>query len=223
MHIRPTRSLAPVLAAIALAGGLAGCSSSKSSGGTGETTTAAAVTTAPASTAPASTAPASTAPPTAPPPTVASHYLYEPVDAPAWPRGHSDGFAASGTLADGYYFVLYNGGETLMPDVTVYQVFTDSECETQAAAHGEECLNGYYVPSDPYRDISDMPFATGVFLSVAHSSTQQSYWITPEELVTIRASSPSGGAPSDYSFTPFPFMMTVEGGQITRFEQLWQP
>ena len=126
-------------------------------------------------------------------------------------------------IADGTYFVVYNGGETLMPDVTVYQVFTDTECETQAAAHGEECLNGYYVPSDPYRDITDLPFASDLFLSVAHGSTQQSYWITPEELVTIRASSPSGGAPSDYSFTPFPFMMTVEGGEITRFEQLWQP
>lgn len=220
MYIRPTRSLAPVVMAVALIGGLAACSSSRSS--SGAATTTAAVTTAPASTEPATT-PASTAPITTPPPTVASHYLYEPVDAPPWPRGHSDAFAPTGVLADGTYFVVYNGGETLVPDITVYQVFTDSECETQAAAHGEECLNGYYVPSDPYRDINDLPFASGLFLSVAHGSTQQSYWITPEELVTIRASSPSGGAPADYSFVPFPFMMTVVGGEITRFEQLWQP
>ncbi len=221
MHIRPSRSL--TLVAVVLMGGMAACSSTKSSSGDAGTTTEAAVTTAPASTEPATTAPASTAPITTPPPTVASHYLYEPVDAPPWPRGHSDAFAPSGVLADGTYFVVYNGGETLMPDITVYQVFTDTECETQAAAHGEECLNGYYVPSDPYRDINDLPFASGLFLSVAHGSTMQSYWITPEELVTIRASSPSGGAPSDYSFVPFPFMMTVVDGEITRFEQLWQP
>jgi len=29
--------------------------------------------------------------------------------------------------------------------------------------------------------------------------------------------------PGDFSFASFPFLMTVQGGQITRFEQVWVP
>lgn len=29
--------------------------------------------------------------------------------------------------------------------------------------------------------------------------------------------------PDDFSFASFPFLMTVQGGQITKFEQVWVP
>ena len=53
--------------------------------------------------------------------------------------------------------------------------------------------------------------------------TQKSYQITPDELVRIRASSPSSGAPDNFSFTPFAFLATVSGGKVTKFEQVWTP
>lgn len=29
--------------------------------------------------------------------------------------------------------------------------------------------------------------------------------------------------PDDFSFASFPFLMTIQGGQITKFEQVWVP
>jgi hypothetical protein len=166
-----------------------------------------------------------TAPPTAPPATAPpGPGFYEQVAPPVAPTGHTDPFAPSGVLGDGYYFVQYNGGETQTPDITVVQAFFGAECVTEAEADGDECLNDIYVRVDPSRDIDTLPFAGNVYLTVADSSQPGiSYFITPDELRTIRAGSPSEGAPDGYSFAGFPWLMTVEGGEITKFEQLWVP
>ncbi len=152
-----------------------------------------------------------------------SHSLYDEVAPPTAPGGHTDPFASSGVLADGVYWVMYNGGEKFTPDITVMQAFFGAECESAASAAGEECLNDIFVLSDPSRDIADLPFHENVYLTVSDSSTQRSYWITPDELVTIRASSPSDGAPDDFSFSSFAFLMTVKDGEIWKFEQIWTP
>ncbi|MBI4884239.1 MAG: hypothetical protein HY826_09320, partial [Actinobacteria bacterium] len=145
------------------------------------------------------------------------------VDRPAVPGGHTDPFVSSGVLADGAYWVGYNGGEKLTPDVTVYQAFFGAECISKAAEVGDECLNDIFILDPPTRDINDLPFATDVHLTVSDSNTQLSYWISPDELVQIRASSPSAGAPAGYGFVPFAFLMTVQGGEIVKFEQVWTP
>ena len=224
MHFRRI-ALATVITT-GLTAGLVGCSSTAQRNAAGDTSTTNAVATSTvATTAPAATtAPPATAPPaTAPPVTTPSLSLYDEVAPPTAPGGHTDPFASSGVLADGVYWVQYNGGEKFTPDITVMQAFFGDECESAASAAGEECLNGIFVLSDPSRDIADLPFADDVYLTVADGSTQLSYWITPDELVTIRGSSPSDGAPDDFSFTPFAFLMTVEDGTITKFEQLWTP
>lgn len=188
-----------------------------------ETTTSAnTATTAPPTTAPSTAAP-TTATPTTARPTTPTHALYDQVDGPQVPAGHTSAFASSGVLADGVYWVTYNGGEQNTPDISVYQAFFGAECISKAAEIGDECNNDYLVLDTPTRDINDLPFATGVHLTVASVDTQESYWITPAELVTVRAGSPSAGAPAGFSFTPFPFIMTVKSGQIVGFEQLWVP
>ena len=93
----------------------------------------------------------------------------------------------------------------------------------RAAAAGDECLNDIFVLGDPSREIDDLPFADGVFLTVADANTQKSYWITPDELRSVRASSPSDPAPDGYGFASFPWKMTVQGGMIVKFEQVWVP
>jgi hypothetical protein len=181
--------------------------------------------TAPPATAPPATAPPATAPPaTAPPATAApGHSLYDEVSPPGLPTGHTDPFVSSGTLSNGVYWVDYLGGETMTPSIEVRQAFFGDECVTQAAAAGDECLNDIFVLADPSREIDNLPFSNGVLLTVSDSNTQKSYFITPDELRSVRASSPSDPAPAGFSFASFPFKMTVQGGQIVKFEQVWVP
>ncbi len=181
--------------------------------------------TAPPATTPPVTAPPATSPPaTAPPATPAPGLSqYDEVVAPRTPTTHTDPFNSSGPLANGVYWVIYQGGETMTPAIQVVQAFFGPECETKAAAVGEECLNDIFVLGMPSRDIEDLAFTNDVYLTVASSSTQRQYWITPDELRSVRASSASDPAPADFSFSSFPFLMTVQGGQITKFEQVWVP
>lgn len=178
--------------------------------------------TAPPATAPPATAPPATAPPATPPPAPGLS-LYDEVLPPRTPATHTDPFNSSGTLANGVYWVIYQGGETMTPSIEVVQAFFGAECETQAVAAGDECLNDIYVKGTPSRDIEDLAFTNDVYLTVASSGTQRQYWITPDELRSVRASSASDPAPDDFSFSSFPFLMTVQGGQITKFEQVWVP
>ena len=181
--------------------------------------------TAPPATAPPATAPPATAPPaTTPPVSLApGPNLYDEVLAPRTPTTHTDPFNSSGTLANGVYWVIYQGGETMTPTIRVVQAFFGAECETQAVAAGEECLNDIFVLGVPSREIEDLAFTNDVYLTVASSGTQRQYWITPDELRSVRASSASDPAPADFSFAGFPFLMTVQGGRITKFEQVWVP
>ena len=176
----------------------------------------------PVATQPPATNPPDTQPPATDPPPV-TYNLYDQVESPNVPSGHTDPYVSSGVLGDGVYWVQYNGGETFTPDITVYQAYFGQECEDMATAAGDECLNGIYTPDSPGRDIADLPFADDVFLTVAAEDTQLSYWITPDELRTIRASSPSVDNAPGGVFVPFPFLMTVQGGQIVKFEQVWVP
>jgi len=212
-------------ALVVAASGLAACSSdTKSIGGptsVGDATTTTAATGDTTPTAPPAT-PAATTPPVTES-TLPNKSLWEEVDPPQFPDGHSDPFVSSGVLADGTYWVNYNGGEKFTPSITVVEAYFGTECETQAAAAGDECLNGVYIPESPSRDIEDLPFHENVYLTVSDVTTQKSYWITPDELMTIRASSPSDGAPDDFSFTPFAFLMTVKDGVIEYFQQIWTP
>ncbi len=206
------------------AAGLAACSStSTNSAGTSTSgvDTTVADTTAPTPTQPPATTPA-TAPPYTPPPPV-GYNLYDQVDPPSVPSGHTDPFASSGVLVDGVYWVQYNGGETFTPDITVYQAYFGQECIDMAAAAGEECLNDIFIPDPPSRDINDLPFADDVFLSIAAFDTQLSYWITPDELRTIRAGSPTVDSAPGGVYASFAYLMTVQGGHIVKFEQVWTP
>lgn len=213
------------LAALALtATGLAACSSTTKQSITTATTVVES-TLPPAETTAPTTPPASAPPTAAPEPetTLPNQNLWDQVEAPKLPIGHTDPFLSSGVLSDGVYWVNYNGGEEHTPDITVVEMYFGAECEAEAAKRGEECLNDMYSPPSPTRDIDDLPFHDNVFLTVADSTTQLSYWVTPGELVQMRGSSPSDGAPVDYSFTPFSFLMTVKKGEITHFEQVWTP
>jgi hypothetical protein len=180
------------------------------------------------------TTPAPSTPPTTPAPSVApttaapeetlpAHSLYDVVGVPAFPGDHTAAPAASGVLADGAYWVLYNGGPVATPDVTVLQAFFGAECESAALADGGECVNDYYVRTIGSRNVTDMPFHANVFLTVSDALPGTSYWITPDELALLFASGTTASSPPGYAYTPFAFMMTVQAGEIWQFEQIWVP
>ncbi len=214
---------------VLVAAGLTACSSTSNNNANGSTTTGPETTvagvtvppTAPPATNTPATNPPATNPPATNPPT--GHNLYDQVNGPSVPSGHTDPFASSGALENGVYWVIYNGGETFTPDITVMQAFFGDECDDQASSAGETCENGIYVLESPSRDIDTMAFTADVNLTVVDQSSRLSYWITPDELRTIRASSPSVDTAPDGVYANFPYLMTVQNGQITKFEQVWTP
>jgi len=107
--------------------------------------------------------------------------------------------------------------------VSIVQAFFGAECQSKATEMGDECLNDIYILSTPSRDEAGLKFAPGVTITVADPNTMQSLWITPDELVFLRTSGPTGGAPKNYAYAPFAYLMTVKAGAITRFEQVWTP
>ena len=63
-----------------------------------------------------------------------------------------------------------------------------------------------------------------MFISVADAATQQSYQISGAELnELLLGGEPPAGAPADYLYSGFGYLVTYEGGEITRLEQWWTP
>lgn len=217
---RPARVIgACLLAALASVTACSSKSEPAASSSAGSTAAPTAPSSAPATTPAPSVAPTTAAPEV----TLPAHSLYDIVGVPAFPSDHTAAPAASGVLADGMYWVLYNGGPAVTPDITVLQAFFGAECESAALADGGECVNDYYVRTIGSRNVTDMPFHANVFLTVSDAMAGTSYWITPDELALLLASGSTASSPPGYGYTPFAFMMTVQAGEIWQFEQIWVP
>ena len=148
--------------------------------------------------------------------------LYKPVSPPTLPKDHTTEVPADGDLPNGVYWAQYSGGGKFTPTVALREAFFGDACVTEATKDGATCEDDIYIPDTPDREI-DLTLASNVKLTVSDATTQKSYQITPDELVRIRASSPSAGAPDNFSFTPFAFLATVSGAKVTKFEQVWTP
>jgi len=105
----------------------------------------------------------------------------------------------------------------------VVQLFTGADCTTHFGEEEEEaCVNDYGIETDPtaYVEVA----LDDEFISVVDAATQQSYQISGAELYElILGSLPSPGAPVDFMYSGFGFLVTYEGGDITRLEQWWTP
>lgn len=148
---------------------------------------------------------------------------FRPVAAPTLDATRTDAFPASGPLPDGRYWAVYHGGEVGQPFLTIMEAYFGEECVARAEAVGEECLNDVFVPVEPTRDLKDLRFADDAFVSLADVRTAQSLQVSTAELVAASTGAPGDGAPVDYEYVPFPFVMTIVSGDIVAFEQLWLP
>jgi hypothetical protein len=203
------------------------------------TTTSTTTTEAPTTEAPA-TAP--TEPPTTlPAPTTASATTtaptteYAPVAAPIAPGKSADvpadliedGETLNGPLPDGVYFGTLQGfrdAPTAGISIDTGQLLTGADCEAYAQQTGQECDDDYLVKNDP-EGIYTIDVTPALTITVAAlDGPGTSYAISDDELRRLSdGSPPSAGAPAGFSFTPFPFLYTVDNGTVTRLEQLWTP
>lgn len=155
--------------------------------------------------------------------TVKPRRLYEVLPAPILPTDHTPPFPKSGPLPDATYWAMYNGGDETTADVTLYRAYFGSECVAKAAAAGDECVNGIYVPSTPTRRLASVEFKSDVTITVTDAATQKSHYVTIAELVKIQTGKPSAGAPKGFAYTPFAYLMRIRSGKIARFRQVWTP
>jgi len=95
-------------------------------------------------------------------------------------------------------------------------------CEEWAAARGmqESCPNDYAVEDV---DGPQVALADDARVSVAAPSGPGTSWWIDGATFTRIAGGDTVGVPAGYSWTPFPFVVTVENGSVTTAEQLWVP
>lgn len=135
---------------------------------------------------------------------------------------------ADNTHPDGvYYATVTEGGDPPPADGSVVfelvQLFVGPSCTAHfGAADEESCVNDYGVETDPTSTI-EVPL-TDQYITVADAATQDSLKITGRELYgLLHGDDPSAGAPADYLYSGFGFLVTIAGGTVTRLEQWWTP
>lgn len=127
------------------------------------------------------------------------------------------------TVADGTYWATLAGeGDTPQPFVNfkLTQAFFGAAC---TAKFGDASCDN---------DLATLETPTGAFplylatarLTVADAVTQRSFQVTNDELFGLVGGKPPGAAaPAGFTYVPFAFLLTVQGGQIVAAEQVWTP
>ncbi len=188
-----------------------------------------AATTAPTTSSPATTTTTTTttATTTLPPATTAATTIvpgaYGPAPAPVFPS--RAGLPGEG-LPDGTYYGVIEGAAADPPRVavTIYELLTGPDAIAAAQADGAGLDSDIYVRPTPSA-AREIVLAPDLAISVAQPDRPGVSWaVTPAELLAlIGGGPPSAGAPEGYRYLPFPFLITVAGGQPARLEQLWSP
>ncbi len=130
--------------------------------------------------------------------------------------------------ADGlYYGSVTESGAPVAGGTSVgfelVQLFTGAACIGHFGVTDEDaCVNDYGVETNPTATVEVS--LGGQFISVVDAATQQSYRVSGAELYELLIGGvPSAGAPIDYVYSGFGYLITVEAGAITRLEQWWTP
>jgi len=207
-----------------LLGVVTACSTSTTTGPTvtvtptAPTTTAAVVDTS----APETTAAPTPTTETVPVETTPARLVWDEIGPPNAPTDHTD-VVPTDALVDGFYWANLVGGTAAAPYMTVMQAFFGDECPTAAAEDGEECYGDVYVRATPTLDVDDVPFAADALITVVDPNVMQNYRIDATELDVLRTQGASDSAPEGFLFVPFPWLVSVQGGEIVAFQQLWVP
>lgn len=145
--------------------------------------------------------------------------LYDRAPVPAVPDRTT---AVATPLADGDYWAELVAADAASGTLTfdlVQALFADA-CFAELGA--DECPNDYGVVTEPHVELMSPALSLTSASVVAES--QQNYAVTADELMVLGGGGvPSAGAPDDYAYVPFPFLVTVADGAVVQARQVWVP
>lgn len=130
-----------------------------------------------------------------------------------------------GAIPDGIYWGATQPGN--ITDVVTFDL-TQAYFGEFCVAHfgdtaADDCANDFGVVADPH-GLLVVPAERLTVVSVADAATQRNYSIDGAELARLVAGAPpAAGAPAGYSYTAFPFAITISGGTIVSATQIWLP
>ena len=124
-------------------------------------------------------------------------------------------------LADGTYWGSIRESSGEVGFVLAVARFGD-ECERWAQEVGLEmgCPNDYAVEEVGQRVVTLLPDAR---ITVAAPSAPGTSWQISSELLTALAAGQVTDAPEGYDWVPFPFLLTIAGGEVVAADQYWVP
>ena len=145
--------------------------------------------------------------------------LYDRAPVPAVPDRTA---AVTTPLANGDYWAelvtVDAAGATLTFDLA-QALFADACVEELGA---DECPNDFGVVAEPHVELASPALSLTSGSVVAQS--RQNYAVTADELIRLASGDPpSAGAPDDYAYVPFPFLVTVADGAVVQARQIWVP
>ncbi|MBI4885310.1 MAG: hypothetical protein HY826_14780 [Actinobacteria bacterium] len=121
-----------------------------------------------------------------------------------------DYWASAVAVGSGRPFILFDLSQALF----------GTTCLDQLSAG--ECADDYGVISEPHGTFEVLWDELQTATVVAES--QQNFAVPGAELAAlIGGNTPGTGAPADYQYMSFPFLVTVTGGKIVEAHQIWVP
>jgi hypothetical protein len=149
--------------------------------------------------------------------------MWAQVDPPTVADETDDVTVDKGTLADGTYWATIApvSGSSEVVFRTLKARFGDA-CYAWAKENGIEdgCLNDYHVEEWPDAHVA---LDTSAAVTVAQADGPGTSFSINAKTLRRLAFDESVDAPGNYAWTPFPFLVTVTNGKVTRAQQYWVP
>ena len=151
--------------------------------------------------------------------------LYDRAPVPAVPDRTAPVDPATTTAgADGEYWAQLTGWSAGEPQsLLIFRLTQALFAETCLAELGDDgCPNGFGVVEQPSK-LVDVPVEQLAEVTVV-TQQQQNYAITGAELFALAGGgTPSPEAPEGFELGEFPFLLTVQGGEVVAAQQIWVP
>lgn len=141
---------------------------------------------------------------------------YDRVGVPAVPDRTRP--VVDGSIPDGDYWataiIAADGGLT----ARIAQALFDPTCTEELGA--DECSAGFAVIDTPAVELTIDP-ADLVTVSVVASDRRNFSIDGAELLALVSGSTPTSGAPDDYAYVAYPFLLAVRDGRAVEARQIW--
>lgn len=145
---------------------------------------------------------------------------YDKVAVPAVPDRTQPIPAADAALADGQYWATASGVEGDAVQFVLTQAFFGPACEEELGA--DACDGEMGVLDQPSRDIGVTP--VGVSPLTVVNEQRENFAVPADEFVRLVAGeAPAATAPEGFAYQPYPFLVTVRGGNVVGIQQIWMP